>query len=334
MAPILIDNRGLIKLGFISVLTTVLVFVSGFLFGHQRATTFYQDASEIASLSLPEKVASSEYEFEPQAPEVIEAGAEIDVDQPTAQTEAITRAISKASIKVSGPEVSKNTSTHAVVVKPLATNTYNVQHNSLVSNKHEITASHNITTDIVMSVNDKNHNHPEKENASMSEIQNQNHVKISKKAQQALALSFTPEELSKIKYSIQVGMFGRLVNAENMIEKLRQQHLDAYVSDYTNKENETRYNVRFGHFMDKQSAVNALTDYMKNQKGDGYLVRFSVKNMINIAATENIKQPATIKQTDEKILPEQSRAEMLQSKKAQDKVSQVDILNASDTVTN
>jgi len=332
MAPILIDNRGLIKLGFISVLTTVLVFVSGFLFGHQRATTFYQDGNEIASLALPEKVASSENELEPQAPEVIEAGAEIDVDQPTAPTKATTRAISKASIKVSGAEVSKNTLTHAVVVKSLSSNTSNAQHNSLVSNKPDIAASNNITPDIVISI--KDHNHPEKENASTSEIQNQNPFITSKKAQQALAISYTPDELSKIKYTIQVGMYGRLVNAENMIEKLRKQHLDAYVSDYTNKENETRYNVRFGYFVDKKSAINALTDYMKNQKGDGYLVKFSVKNTINIAATENVKQPVTIKKTDEKLSPEQSITEIVQDKKSQDKVSQVDILNSLNTVTN
>ncbi|MFV9616743.1 MAG: hypothetical protein ACNYZG_12350, partial [Gammaproteobacteria bacterium] len=82
MAPILIDNRGLIKLGLISVLTTVIVFAAGFFSGYQQAATFYTVDSEIETLALPVQAVLLEGDLGPQFPDTIVAGAEIDVDQP------------------------------------------------------------------------------------------------------------------------------------------------------------------------------------------------------------------------------------------------------------
>ena len=102
------------------------------------------------------------------------------------------------------------------------------------------------------------------------------------------AAVFTAEELQKIKYSIQVGMYGRLINAENMVQMLQAQQLDAYITDYTNKKNEIRYNVRFGYFSDKKSALNKLNTFKNIQKGDGYLVKFTSENIVNLANVEEL----------------------------------------------
>jgi len=50
--------------------------------GHLRAAAFYQAGSEMQSLSLPEKTTLAENVLDSQLPEVIEAGEDIDVDQP------------------------------------------------------------------------------------------------------------------------------------------------------------------------------------------------------------------------------------------------------------
>ena len=89
-------------------------------------------------------------------------------------------------------------------------------------------------------------------------------------------VSISDDVLAKAKYSIQVGMYGRLVNAKIMTEKLRAQNLHAYVTDYINKKNEVRFNVKFGYFPNKKIASSALKDYINIQSGDGYLVNFTV----------------------------------------------------------
>ncbi len=296
MAPILIDNRGLKKLGFISVLTTVFVFAAGFFVGHQRATTFYQADSEIESLSLPEKITNVDSDIEPQAPEVIEAGEEIDVDQP----ETLANALVKTRLKT------------AQKAKDLAV----------------IMQASDLPADVKTSVAIKS---VKNTNASAENIQlvsSEVATIATQKAQPVVVTSFTSGELSKIKYSIQVGMYGRLINAENMMRKLQTQHLDAYVSDYTNDKNEVRYNVRFGYFVDKKSALTELDEYKSNQKGDGYLVKFSVENITNLAGAKNVKPSTTVEKTGKNI-----SSTKLPSKISQDKISQADIISTSNVLT-
>jgi cell division septation protein DedD len=83
------------------------------------------------------------------------------------------------------------------------------------------------------------------------------------------------------KFTIQAGTYNRLQNARQKIEQLQELNLDAYVTGYFDKKNRQRFNVRIGRFPDKKSANSALDNYKKNHKGDGYLVNFSSKNIIN-----------------------------------------------------
>jgi len=83
-------------------------------------------------------------------------------------------------------------------------------------------------------------------------------------------------QVSKLnaRYSIQVGMYGRRVNASNLVTMLEAQGLDAYISEYLNKKQQLRYNVRFGYFENKRAALKGLKYYTVNMDGKGYLVRF------------------------------------------------------------
>ena len=76
-----------------------------------------------------------------------------------------------------------------------------------------------------------------------------------------------------------------------MKDKLQAQNLDAYVSSYGRKDSKVRFNVRFGYFEDKKSANRALKNYRNIQKGDGYIVNFSDKNIVS-SEEDNIKQTA------------------------------------------
>ncbi len=280
MAPILIDSRDLLKLGSAFVLFTALVFAAGFFMGHQRAAEFYQAGSEMQSLSLPEKAMLAENILDAQVPEVVEAGEDIDVDQP------------ETTVQLS--ETSQDSMPDSVSKKP-ATKSQNV---SVVSGSKESSFANQASV-------------------AQTEISVVNRVPL--------------DDLSKIKYSVQVGMYGRLLNAENMVKMLQAQQYDAYVSDYTNKKNEIRYNVRFGYFTDKKSAIARLKKFRAEQKSDGYLVKFSATNIVNVAGAIDV--PVKKNQKDKVLVPpvplEQRQNELLQTD-----LSQAEILSNKDITTN
>ena len=266
MAPLLIDSRDLLKLGFMAVLGTTMVFAGGFFMGHQRAAAFYQAGSDIQPLPLPEQVAVTENIADSQLPLMVEAGEDIDVDQPeimadSAEPSASARAKSYAMVKAAVLQKAEQNETKQVSEK-----------NAPVLEKEKIATGKNDDSGKTTKTLESN-------DASIATV-------------------FTSDNLDKIKYSVQVGMYGLLVNAENMVSKLKSQHYDAYVSDYTNKNNKTRYNVRFGYFTDKKSAITMLKKFKAEQSGDGYLVKFSADNIVNVAGAAEIKQMADVPEAE------------------------------------
>ena len=296
MAPILIDSRDVLKLGFVSVLVTALVFVAGFFMGHQQAEDFYQAGSEVRSLSLPEKAMLAENLLDSRVPETVEAGEDIDVDQPeVAMPTSLMRA--NTTSQDSKPDsVSKKSIPDESQAPPVASNIDN--------------------------------NHVSKKTASSADA--------------SIVSTFTSADLNKIKYSIQVGMYGRLANAENMMKLLQVQRYDAYVSDYTNKKNEVRYNVRFGYFVDKKSAIARLNKFKAEQKGDGYLVNFSADNIVNVARAIDLEQVVDVpaqKNKNEKVsTPVTTPHNTTEDKISQTELFQVDLSRADffleDTLSN
>jgi len=297
MAPILIDNRGLIKLGLISVITTVIVFAAGFLSGYQQATTFFAAGSEVEILALPVPAVLLDTDVEPQLPDTIVAGADIDVDQPEGESKART----------------KNSAAELMVFTSSNNEKVNKTKEEPTSNKPASTGHASIKESI------------KKETLTSNSFQNESgDTAATKKPDFIVVASLTSTELNNIKYSVQVGTFGRLVNAENMMRMLRAQHLDSYVSDYTSKNNEIRYNVRFGYFVDKKSAKTALKNYINKQKGDGYLVNFSFENITKLADAVDIKQSTTTEDTEKKRSPASAPLEA-----TVDKVSQTEVVITS-----
>ncbi len=280
MAPILIDSRELLKLGFISVLVTFMVFAIGFFCGYQQAATYLTAGSKTESLLLPEKVAAIESQIEAQVPEIIEAGETVDVDQPRTLPETV------AAIEVE-------------VIEPVTMIKASLEE----SGNKEIIGHSKTKQSIDDDVPVKNSVLAETTATVIKKDTQKQHRLVAAAVQQVKAEK-TAAELEKIKYSVQVGVYGRLINAENMMRMLQAQQWDAYVSDYTNKKEEVRYNVRIGYYTDKKTAMAALTEYKKIQKGEAYLVRLSVENMADLANAKNIEKAATIENMAPKKSPD------------------------------
>lgn len=318
MSPLLIDGRDLFKFGLITVLTTAFVFAGGVFYGYQRASSFYLAGNDIKPLLLPAKATEVVQAREPQVPDSIVAGEDIDVDQPDKEPgsnepgrkEPVRKQPGNSAEQPVGGQIAGKIDTiepatvKPAVVKPVAVKSAPDKH--FTDKKQD-----DVATVKPVKLADA----PQAKPQSTGEFKD--------------VTSLSSEEVSSIKYSVQVGMYGRLSNAESMVKQLQSQQLDAYVSDFTNKKNETRYNVRFGYYQDKKSAVSALKSYRQSQKGDGYLVRFSADDIMNLAKN---KQPASVESTDKKPL-------VIEEFGAADKVSLVDdlnvksVLNPSEPVT-
>lgn len=124
----------------------------------------------------------------------------------------------------------------------------------------------------------------------------------------------------EILFSIQVGTFNELKYAQKMKRKLQEQNMDAYVTSF-NRNNKTRFNVRLGYFTDRKSANASLADYKNNQKGDGYVVNFSDKNIIHSDEDDYelaIYESARVKESAES---SRQRTPMVDTSAAQDNLS-------------
>jgi len=99
------------------------------------------------------------------------------------------------------------------------------------------------------------------------------------------------------RYTIQAGTYSRLENAQIMLGQLQQQQLDAYLTDYRNRKNQIRYNVRFGAFASKKTAREQLAQYLGQAGRDAYIVKYNAKDIVDrVAVQENnaTVQPQTL----------------------------------------
>lgn len=236
-APVLLDQRSMIRFGLVMSLFLVIIFMSGYVVGFQQAET--RQAAPVArfELELPEPVASAVDETVPQTPVHAEPGEDIDVDSADemelAQLTDVPVATSqshKPATRISdNPEVIDTDS-----------------HSSSSNNDDVITVSMGIGGPLTSD--------PGQDDVDKSILYGN--------ATRESAL-----------YSIQVGMYSSLDNAERRVEELNNTELNAYYDEYLNKNNNTRYNVRFGYFANHRSARRALEIYQQEMSGTGYIVK-------------------------------------------------------------
>lgn len=309
MAPLLIDSRDLFKLVLFSVVAVSAVFSGGVFVGHQRAATFYQAGFTSQPLPLPERIVIADNALESLQPDEVVAGEYIDVDFPepaatsSSKDTRVQVMASASSFALDGSEkrkfVAETQSTH-----------------------YESTAGSDSKRFIPLNTETKGNRENSVEVSSRPVMDN--HVLVS---------STRTDDLAEIKYSIQAGVYGRLHNAENMMKQLRSDKYEAYITDYTNKNNETRYNVRFGYFVNKKAALASLEKFKSDKNSDGYLVKFSAGNIVNLAdATSTVETGAPSIQVDDD--KNSSTSTVAPAVTMSDKISQVDISTDKSVQTN
>jgi len=289
MTPILIGNRGIIKLGFLTIVIVAPVFFGGYLFGYEHARVQYLTLSKIEPLALPVNVVGQISDIEQQRPEVVEAGEIIDVDQADSVEIVIETSINE-----------EQSRSH--------------EDKEVASSEPE-----KLPIEIVASAVIKNISEQNKENINKFE------------------LTIATDTIRDIaNYTIQVGMYVRLDNAEAVVKKLQLNNLNAYVSDYVNKKSEMRYNARFGYFVDKKSASSALKSFRKNQNGDGYLVNYTVDSLKHNLVTLENNQLST-KNTHsnaEVVSPEINQNVVFQTSSLQQAIAKIENVNRANVLMN
>ena len=240
MAPLLLDRRSLIKSGFYLCLLFAIVFFSGYYSGYNKGyghaeSLLRQNAVQPVTLALPETAYADTAIFEPQPPAVIEPGADIDVDQPDAAI------------------VEVNTS----ALKGTEGTTPGDGFHPVSPSQPVRLASLKVTPGIVTDVT----------SAAQPLEQQEGETVVSALASNA--------SVTEARFSIQVGMYSSADNAEQLLETLNASSLDAYIDEFSNTQDEPRFNVRFGFFRDRASAKAALRAYRAKLAGEGYVVRVS-----------------------------------------------------------
>jgi cell division septation protein DedD len=232
MAPILIDQRSMLKISTVLVFTMLLLFFSGYLIGFQKSEAHRKAIQQTLTLDLPDAVRLASNEDEIYIPEVIEPGIDRDVDEPDVITASNDVAQNKAKI-----EKPRHTEKEIAVVE-----------------QQTVLASAPI----------------------INEVQTQTVAvggPVETVDDDPLALLVDSADEATARYTIQVGLFGDMDNAERKVEDLLAQRLSAYSSEFTNKKNQLLYNVRFGYFASFASARLALDTYKAVLASDGYIVK-------------------------------------------------------------
>jgi len=293
VAPVLLDNRGLLKVGVSMVLALIVVFGGGFITGYQKAVTQQLALTQDRGIELPsvnvEQAETLAMVLASQPPAIEEAGASIDVDDPdnidasddNVQKTAQGMPIKGISVKNSPQkgDLEKDSNVTSIIDAATQVITRAQSETSIPSSLAPLAisgenvvakkmAKSGATSD---SVEKLGKDKPRKDKLAQTGVREGKQNNTIKNTNAGSVLT----QVSKLnaRYSIQVGMYGRRVNASNLVTMLEAQGLDAYISEYLNKKQQLRYNVRFGYFENKRMALKGLKHYTDNMDGNGYLVK-------------------------------------------------------------
>jgi cell division septation protein DedD len=244
MSPVLLDHSTQKKLVLSMVLALVVVFLSGYVVGFKKAEVKLASFIDTVALDLPVTATEFSADMEPQRPMLPEPGETIDVDSVDEEKVAGINGIINVAQASESEAVVKPSQIAMKMAVPVA-----VQ--EVEKKKTEVNQTVSDDVPGPLAIGGPSESDP---------------------GQEELLIQDTATEESAA-YSIQVGMYGQLSNAEQKVDELIATDLSAYLTDYMNKKNEIRYNVRFGYFADRSSAREALATYEKELSGSGYIVR-------------------------------------------------------------
>ena len=246
MKPVLLDQRSLFKAGVTVSLVMLVVFFSGYYLGHQKATPGNSmELNKTIALALPRPAYADLAELDQQPPRVPEPGASIDVDSPDTVADGV-----DSLGEIVEASVAAGTADPANPQLPLA---------SLAVTPAESS--------------------PGSETAAIEPAPQQRRGPDADRPGGGIGgpgktpvISDTAR-VEDASYTIQVGVFADEQNALRRKSELEAMQLSAYITQYANKRDEPRFNVRFGYFKNKSSALTALQTFEHHMSGSGYVAR-------------------------------------------------------------
>ena len=258
MTPLLLDQRSIFKAGIAVSLGMFAVFSAGYYLGLQQAGFGGSiGLNRTIALALPKPAHADSDESEPQFPAGQPAGAIIEVDSPAPGA--------TARKNEAGPEVGiAIQQTNRPINHPAADeDTTRQQHAGLQL------ASLAVQPAVLNSTNEVAGR--QQGNAPSDQADELPSKALTEAARQSLITDTATAQDAR--YTIQVGVFAESENALRRMSELESQHLSAYTEGYTNRRKQLRFNVRFGYFRDKASAVAALNRFEQDMSGSGYVTR-------------------------------------------------------------
>lgn len=261
MTPVLLDQKSILKSGISIVLVMAVVFVSGYYVGYQKAESGKGvDLNKTMVLALPKPAHADVAEFEPFIPQSPLPGSDIDVDSPGKVADGIDIE-HQADAKLTQAE------TKIAAVIDQATNAIETPasvDNQRGHNRQQLQLASLTTAAAVSDTVDQN--------PVISDTHNNRQPVTSVESRRA-AIIPNSASAEDARYTIQVGVFSDEGNAMRRKTELESRQLSAYINAYKNKRDQPRFNVRFGYFKDKSSAVAALTRFEQDMSGSGYVTR-------------------------------------------------------------
>lgn len=269
MKPLLLDQKSIFRAGITISLSMLVVFFSGYYIGHHKADSGKgMGLNKTMALALPRPAHADTAEYEPLIPQAQIPGANIDVDSPENR---VTGVVSKQQVDThlhkAGAEVEAVIKETTDIIEISASSDMS----SGQDNQQLQLASLEITADVFKPGNE-------------TDVINERDGKQLSAGDEQLKDSIEPDIQTEIidtanaedaRYTIQVGVFADVENALRKQSELESQKLSAYIDEYTNKRDALRFNVRFGYFKDKSSALVALTSFEQSLSGSGYVTRIS-----------------------------------------------------------
>jgi cell division septation protein DedD len=250
MSPVLLDHRNLKWIWLSVALLAFLTFFAGYIFGFEKSNNKWMAKLDPVEIALPEELASSLLDVEAQPPEVEEPGGSIDVDS---ADDADTDLMPAANDPDAYTGVVETVSIKAAIAEPV---------------KPAIKQASKMPAGLVQS---------QPQAAPSSEPLTDQPTALTSIVDDADA------DAETARYSIQVGMYSSFENADIIVSQLLNSELNAYLDEYQNKKNETRYNVRFGYFASFASAQQALNIYQQNYADSGYIARIERKDLSTVS---------------------------------------------------
>lgn len=265
MTPVLLDQRSLFKAGMSISLGMLVVFCCGYFVGHQKAASGDGIAlNQTIALALPRPAHAETEAFEPQLPQDPGPGAEVDVDSPDGSEAGESVHAESAAVPLSTPPGMDHENRQAL--------------NSIEAGapaEAAETASSQLQLASLETA-------PVIFDGAPAGIGGPGDTDVHDPGAGQTAAAGNESTLAAIqdtaaaedaRYTIQVGAFADEQNALRRLSELEAQDLSAYIDEYTNKRQEIRYNVRFGYFNNRSSALAALERFEHSLSGSGYVAR-------------------------------------------------------------